>query len=604
MKSNIKLVLLFLVMMASLYGLNAFTNGEGYVKVRTSPITGLQTAETGELCQTSTGEAICVLNNKNYGRKLGTCRLYCRADKIHSSRVPSGGSATQPGASSSDVSRANLAVRLVDPPSMMFKGEEYRINVKISNYGDGSTSENERDERGFWVFLKLLDGSREMEIGEEFVGRLSAGDSVRKTFIWNPPESFSEGDYEYHAEVDVRDNVIETNEGDNVDDNDEVSIESRTVRDGPDLTIDIIKVTDEGGNTVTELVTSRKYYVHTVIRNEGNENIPSFTGFRASISHSKGSISGSGPHSWFGYSEISKLNRENELLWTDYWTVPDSFQEGDYDLVASVDTQRKINESDEQNRVLKRISIRKATSSEVVVSSASALPGNGNRWKVEAVFKNEGETAKEVRGFIKIKARILKGSRVVCEDDHSIDGDIESGESVNRLLQFEYRGGCFLDGGQHVLEIYLEGKQLYRRAFDSGGGSLQCPSVDGRIVLGHRTEGGLYCHKSGVLKAQETNGKPCVNSYECRSNLCLSGKCVGGCTYGRGDDESTVPAGVRIGGSRYCSADNRVHYLESDGSRCEEHYQCSSGVCFDRVCISESVIKNALCRSGNQKFCV
>ena len=605
MKSKAKFVLLSLVMIGSLYGLNAFYNGEDYIKVRTPPITGFQAAETGERCQTSTGEVICILNNKNYGRNLGGCRLYCRAD---SGSVSNGGNTIQPGnsnpAQSDDkTAGANLVVRLIDPPSRMFKGDEYRVNVRISNVGDESTSENEKPgKNGFLTSLKLLDGNGGLkaEIGNPMpVGRLSAGDSVTETFTWTPTESLSEGVYEYNAEVDIDNRITETNENDNLEDDYRVSISSRTARDGPDLTIDIISVTDESGNPVTELVTNRKYYVNTVIKNVGNEKISKW--FVSTIRHSRGSVSGTCRYSQFGPAELNRLDR---LSWNCHWTVPDSLQEGAYDLIANVDTQRQIEESDEHNRVLERIRIRKATSSNLAVHSASAVPGNNNRWNVETVFKNEGETKKEIKGFIRIEARILKGSSVVCKDEHFIYDDVMPGGSVSRTLQFADRAeGCILDRGQHVLEIYLEGKRLYRRAFDSGGGSLQCPSASGRIVLGHRTESGLYCHESGVLKAQKTNGQACTNSYECRSNLCLSGKCVGSCTYRRGNDELVAPAGVRIGQTQYCSADNRVHSLKSDGNECEGHYQCRSGICFDRVCISETAIKRSLCQNGDRRFC-
>ena len=113
------------------------------------------------------------------------------------------------------------------------------------------------------------------------------------------------------------------------------------------------------------------------------------------------------------------------------------------------------------------------TDSGIAVHSARAFfvrSNDVNRWRADVTFINNRGIPIEVRHSLRIKAEILAGREVVCEDDdRSIEESIEPEGKVSKRIEFLDSVNdiyCSLGFGEHTFKIYLDDELIYSRDFE------------------------------------------------------------------------------------------------------------------------------------------
>ena len=177
----------------------------------------------------------------------------------------------------------------------------------------------------------------------------------------------------------------------------------------------------------------------------------------------------------------------------------------------------------------------------LVTEAAWPHPYEKNRFNAHLVIKNQGDrTTRESKLSIFINSSDGWRTQTVCSGESDIH-PIQPGRSIlttRNLRKAKSSRDCILDRGNYILAV-LVGNHVFTRDFsfgtDSENPSLVCPILDSdspypySLVskhVGFRTYPELYCDLTGVLSQQKPVKSECVNSFECRSNLCAAGVCV------------------------------------------------------------------------------
>lgn len=105
-----------------------------------------------------------------------------------------------------------------------------------------------------------------------------------------------------------------------------------------------------------------------------------------------------------------------------------------------------------------------------------------------------------------------------------------------------------------------------------------------------KKDSAYYCDITKKMVLQRENKASCQNSYECITNNCKSGICAPICEGCLNDDKACVPVGTRTS-THYCDSDYSFKNQNSEESKCNNNFECSSNLCVDNKCISPSLIR-------------
>lgn len=128
---------------------------------------------------------------------------------------------------------------------------------------------------------------------------------------------------------------------------------------------------------------------------------------------------------------------------------------------------------------------------------------------------------------------------------------------------------------------------------------IQCPDgcvFDGscidfgtRLIMG---DDKLYCDISKTIKEQKSDGTQCQNNYECESNKCEDDSCklgCDGCLY----NDYCLPIGTRRK-MQYCSLSKEMAKQKLGEAECENNFECESNACIDNQCIEMGLIQRII----------
>ena len=296
-------------------------------------------------------------------------------------------------------------------------------------------------------------------------------------------------------------------------------------REGPDLQVKII---------IPDYVFQNSpYELKVVISNRGDEAVDKrfFTNVsfkdatgRTQRDTKKITITGLGPREEY----VKTFSR-----------VPTTL--GILEHLAHVDVHDSVKETNENNnKDNARMTIRRNVA--LVTTAAWPHPHENNIFSADLVIENRGNTLTQdskIRVFIN-QSHASSSTKTVCSGEHDL-GPVQPGDSRTvspRLKKRSQRNpDCILFRGTNYTLAVLVEDDLYTRNFGFGTDPenpvLVCPVLnpDNAYSLvskpvGVRTSPDLYCDLKGVLWQQKPIKNECVNSFECRSNICAAGVCV------------------------------------------------------------------------------
>jgi hypothetical protein len=126
--------------------------------------------------------------------------------------------------------------------------------------------------------------------------------------------------------------------------------------------------------------------------------------------------------------------------------------------------------------------------------------------------------------------------------------------------------------------------------FENESSCFGCLINNTCLPAGYRTNG-KYCSQNNTLVNQSDYNKSCENNHECKSNLCVLGKCGGeqkqnedcvGCFF-----ESKCYSFNHIKNEKYCDKSGGFKEQKNIGESCENNFQCKSSACSLGKCIEQ-----------------
>lgn len=108
-------------------------------------------------------------------------------------------------------------------------------------------------------------------------------------------------------------------------------------------------------------------------------------------------------------------------------------------------------------------------------------------------------------------------------------------------------------------------------------------------------EEGYECLNKKCVKPECSTDVNCDDKDACTTDACsgIPKKCSNKRTSGCNFKNNCIPIGTKTE-SQYCSIENLMEDLKSEDEKCNNNYECSSNVCVNNQCISQSLIQKII----------
>ena len=214
---------------------------------------------------------------------------------------------------------------------------------------------------------------------------------------------------------------------------------------------------------------------------------------------------------------------------------------GSLEYEAHVDADNVIDEINEKNNDATAQMTILEFGALLTTQQAVLVPYQDNRFRVSAVIKNEGNTrlSRQARVTALINQSFGNSQKTVCSGEGFMKIALQPGKSARSVIYLKKTGSqqsCVLQKGDYTLSLFVGADRFVKHfgfGADPANPALVCPALDdvtpygfAAKPVGFRSVIDLYCDLNGVLSPQKNVKSPCVNSFECKTNLCAAGICV------------------------------------------------------------------------------